>query len=86
MSSKTGFGLAEMLHNDPDVTQRIIGLTSPANVAFVDRLGCCGEIFVYGEEANSAAMPALYPVPSPPSFSRRHRLASATTHGGPVLR
>ena len=55
VSSKTGFGLAEMLHNDPEVTQRIIGLTSPANVAFVDRLGCCDEIVVYGEEANIQA-------------------------------
>jgi hypothetical protein len=61
VSSKTGFGLAEMLHNDPEVTQRIIGLTSPANVAFVDRLGCCDEIVVYGEEANiQASVPSAY--------------------------
>jgi len=61
VSSKTGFGLAEMLHNDPEVTQRIIGLTSPANVAFVDRLGCCDEIIVYGEEANiDASVPSAY--------------------------
>ena len=61
VSSKTGFGLAEMLHNDPEVTQRIIGLTSPANVAFVDRLGCCDEIIVYGEEANiEATVPSAY--------------------------
>lgn len=61
VSSKTGFGLAEMLHKDPAVTQRIIGLTSPANVAFVDRLGCCDEIIVYGEEANiQASVPSAY--------------------------
>ena len=61
VSSKTGFGLAEMLHNDPKVTQRIIGLTSSANVAFVDRLGCCDEIVVYGEEANiQASVPSAY--------------------------
>ena len=52
VSSKTGFGLAEMLHNDPDVTQRIVGLTSPFNVAFVEKLGCCDDIVVYGEETN----------------------------------
>ena len=61
VSSKTGFGLAEMLHNDPTVTQHIVGLTSPANVAFVERLGCCDEVVIYGEEANiDATVPAAY--------------------------
>ncbi len=61
VSSKTGFGLAEMLHNDAKLTQRIIGLTSPANVAFVNRLGCCDEVIVYGEETNiDATVPAAY--------------------------
>ena len=61
VSSKTGFGLAEMLHNDPTVTQRIVGLTSSANVAFVDGLGCCDEVIVYGEEAKiDATEPAAY--------------------------
>lgn len=61
VSSKTGFALAEMLHNDPQVAQRIIGLTSPANVAFVERLGCCDEVVTYGEESNiDATVPAAY--------------------------
>ncbi len=61
VSSKTGFGLAEMLHDDPKVTQRIVGLTSPANAAFVDRLGCCDDVVVYGEEANiDTNLPAAY--------------------------
>ena len=61
VSSKTGFALAEMLHNDPQVAQRIIGLTSPANVAFVERLGCCDDVVTYGEEANiDATVPAAY--------------------------
>jgi hypothetical protein len=61
VSSKTGFGLAEMLHNDPDVTRRIVGLTSPANVPFVERLGCCDQVVVYGDEASiDANMPAAY--------------------------
>ena len=61
VSSKTGFALAEMLHSDPEVTQRIVGLTSPANAGFVERLGCCDDVVVYGEEANiDATLPAAY--------------------------
>ena len=46
---------------DPQVAQRIIGLTSPANVAFVERLGCCDDVVTYGEEANiDATVPAAY--------------------------
>ena len=61
VSSKTAFGLAEMLHNDPEVSQKVVGLTSPSNVAFVERLGCCDQIVVYGEEAQiDAAIPAAY--------------------------
>ena len=61
VSSKTGFGLAEMLHSDPGITQRIIGLTSPANAAFVEGLGCCDEVVVYGEEARiDATLPTAY--------------------------
>lgn len=37
--------------NDANVSQRIIGLTSPGNVAFVERLGCCDAVVPYGEEA-----------------------------------
>jgi hypothetical protein len=61
VSSKTGFGLAEMLHGDPKVSQRIIGLTSPRNAAFVERLGCCDEVVVYGDEARiDTTLPAVY--------------------------
>jgi hypothetical protein len=61
VSSKTGFGLADMLHSDPNVTQRVIGFTSPANVEFVERLGCCDEVCLYGAEASiDAALPAAY--------------------------
>ena len=61
VSSKTGFGLAQMLHDDPQVTRRVIGLTSPGNVAFVERLGCCDELVTYGNEANiDTAVPAVY--------------------------
>lgn len=61
VSSKTGFGLAHMLHHDPKVGQRIIGLTSPPNVAFVKGLNCCDEVVVYGEEAKiDATVPTAY--------------------------
>jgi hypothetical protein len=61
VSSKTGFGLAKMLHNDSTVTPRIIGLTSTANAAFVESLDCCDDVVVYGEEARiDASVPAAY--------------------------
>lgn len=51
VSSKTGYGLASLLRRDKNVSQRIVGLTSPSNVAFVERLGCCDVVVPYGEEA-----------------------------------
>lgn len=51
VSSKTGYGLASLLRRDPNVSQRIVGLTSPGNVAFVERLNCCDDVVPYGEEA-----------------------------------
>jgi hypothetical protein len=51
VSSKTGFGLAKILRNDPAISQRIIGFTSAANVDFVTSLQCCDEVLVYGDEA-----------------------------------
>lgn len=61
VSSKTGAGLAEMLHSDPQVSQRVVGLTSPGNVAYVEQLACCDQVVVYGEEASiDASKPAAY--------------------------
>ena len=61
VSSKTGFGLAQMLHDDNEVKQRIVGVTSPANVDFVNGLGCCDQVVVYGEEEEiDASMPTAY--------------------------
>ena len=61
VSSKTGLGLADMLHSDPNVSQRVIGFTSPSNVEFVEKLGCCDEVRSYGEETHiDAAVPAAY--------------------------
>ncbi|WP_108811824.1 DUF2855 family protein [Sphingorhabdus sp. Alg231-15] len=49
VSSKTGFGLTHLLKNDPEVSQKVVGLTSSGNVGFVENLGCCDQIVTYGE-------------------------------------
>ena len=48
MSSKPDLAWPRCCHDDPQVTRRVIGLTSPGNVAFVERLGCCDELVTYG--------------------------------------
>ncbi|MEO9971326.1 MAG: DUF2855 family protein [Hyphomonadaceae bacterium] len=53
VSSKTGFGLAELLKRDDKV--RVVGLTSPGNLAFVHSLRCCDQIVAYGHEAEISA-------------------------------
>jgi hypothetical protein len=61
VSSKTGFGLAEMLHNDPEVKQSVIGVTSQGNMDFVKGLGCCDQIVLYKDEAGiDASVPTAY--------------------------
>jgi hypothetical protein len=61
VSSKTGFGLAQMLHNDPQVTQAVIGITSAGNRDFVKGLGCCDQIVLYKNEAEiDAGLPTAY--------------------------
>ncbi|RIJ29254.1 DUF2855 family protein [Henriciella mobilis] len=51
VSSKTAFGLAQLLHEDRPDGPRVIGFTSPGNRAFVESLNCCDDILLYGEEA-----------------------------------
>lgn len=50
VSSKTGFGLAHLLKQDPEVGAKIVGITSASNVEFVEGLGCCDQILTYGAE------------------------------------
>lgn len=50
VSSKTGFGLAELLKQDG--TKRVIGMTSAGNLSFVESLNCCDQAFVYGNESD----------------------------------
>jgi hypothetical protein len=62
VSSKTGFGLAQLLHSNPEVSQRVVGLTSAGNIDFVKRLNCCDDVVLYGEEETNidASLPAAY--------------------------
>ncbi|MFU8764566.1 MAG: DUF2855 family protein, partial [Haliea sp.] len=46
-SSKTGFGLAFALSRRRPDGPRVIGLTSPGNSAFVERLGCYDAVLAY---------------------------------------
>jgi hypothetical protein len=56
-SSKTAFGLAHLLHGRADL--KVIGLTSAANVGFVNSLGCYDEVVTYDRVAS---LPANAPV------------------------
>lgn len=59
VSSKTGFGLAELLKKDGD--KRVIGITSAGNLAFVESLNCCDQILVYGNESDiDTSQPTAY--------------------------
>jgi hypothetical protein len=51
-SSKTGFGLAKILHGDADIDVKVVGITSQRNKAFVESLNCCDQIVVYGDETS----------------------------------
>ena len=60
-SSKTAFGLASLLHGDPEVTAQVVGFTSPGNRAFVEALGIYDQVICYGDESQlDAATPAAY--------------------------
>lgn len=46
-SSKTGFGLAYLLHHDQASARRVVGLTSAGNLDFVRGLNVCDEVVAY---------------------------------------
>lgn len=48
-SSKTGLGLANLLARGGARRVRVVGLTSPANRAFVESLGTCDDVLTYDE-------------------------------------
>ena len=59
VSSKTGFGLAELLKKDG--AKRVIGITSAGNLAFVNSLKCCDQVVSYGYEKEiDLSVPTAY--------------------------
>jgi hypothetical protein len=61
-SSKTAYGTAFCMAQRPkDQRPKIIGLTSPGNVAFSESLGCYDQIITYGQlESLESQMPCTY--------------------------
>lgn len=57
-SSKTAFGLAHLLHRHKSVT--VVGLTSAANRAFVEGLGCYDRVVTYDEIGRQPVEAAVY--------------------------
>jgi hypothetical protein len=56
-SSKTSYGTAFLLHGEGP---RVIGLTSPGNVAFSQSLSCYDEVLTYDQVATLPAGPTTY--------------------------
>lgn len=59
-SSKTAIGLAQMLTEDSDISQKVIGLTSSTNKAFVEGLGFYDHVLTYDEVEAIAQAPSAY--------------------------
>jgi hypothetical protein len=61
-SSKTAYGTAScMAQRAKGQRPKIIGLTSPGNVAFTESLGCYDQVITYEQlETQSAALPCTY--------------------------
>lgn len=58
-SSKTAFGLAWLLHRNHRGRCRVVGLTSPRNVAFCESLGCYDEVVTYDAVASLPVTPTV---------------------------
>ena len=56
-SSKTAYGTAFLLRGEG---AEVVGLTSPANVAFTESLGCYDRVLAYDEVDQLAAVPTAY--------------------------
>ena len=60
-SSKTGFGLAWLVHHDKAAAQQVVGLTSPSNVDFVKGLKVCDQVETYDTiSAIDASKPTIF--------------------------
>ena len=61
VSSKTGFGMAQMLRDSTDNQIKVVGLTSAGNRDFVLELGCCDQVVLYGDEDQiDTGLPSAY--------------------------
>lgn len=59
-SSKTGFGLADLLHRREGRPVQVVGVTSIGNRDFVSALGVCDHVIAYGEiEDLDASIPTV---------------------------
>jgi NADPH:quinone reductase-like Zn-dependent oxidoreductase len=80
-SSKTGYGIAHLAHRRGGI--EIVGITSPANVAFSEQLGCYDTVITYDDVEALPTVTTLYAdVAGDPGLRRRiHRhLAGNLTH------
>lgn len=59
-SSKTAFGLAWMLHRLRRERCRVVGLTSPGHVDFVDSLGCYDRVVTYDDLETLPRTPTVF--------------------------
>ena len=59
-SSKTAFSLAFLLHRNRRARCEVIGLTSAANVVFVEGLGCYDRVVTYDRLPSLARSPAAF--------------------------
>ncbi len=59
-SSKTGLGLCKFLHEKDDLAQKVIGLTSERNSAFVTGLGAVDLVVTYDQIDQLPVAPSVY--------------------------
>jgi NADPH:quinone reductase-like Zn-dependent oxidoreductase len=80
-SSKTGYGIASLAHSRGAI--EIVGITSQANVAFSQQLGCYDTVITYDDVEVLSKVPTLYAdVAGDTGLRRRlhHHLADNLTH------
>jgi hypothetical protein len=80
-SSKTGYGIASLAHGRGGI--EIVGITSQANVAFSQQLGCYDTVITYDDVESLPKVPTLYAdVAGDTDLRRRlhHHLADNLTH------
>jgi hypothetical protein len=77
-SSKTAYGTAFQLAQRPGI--EVIGLTSPANVAFCESLGCYSRVLTYAQLDQLAADRACIYIDFAGNAKLRHAIHSRFTH------